>query len=168
MAEEFLDTVLFSRRIRELIAPVLASREVVLVDLTCRKESGRWMLRFLVGRGSGITLDELGALNKAIGAVIEEHELLPERSVLEVNSPGLDRRLRTETDFLSVIGRRLVVTLGLVTPASLPAGRQARTEQVIGKLIRAETGVIWLELGSGESRRVDLADIQHAVQEIKI
>ena len=146
-------------RVRELIQPLLASRGAELVDLNCHPGGGRLTLRLLVDTARGITMDELSGLNRSIGAVLEEHDVIPERYFLEVSSPGLDRPLKTAVDFERVIGRRVKVT------TSVPlADKQEHRGEVLG--VNEEN--VMLRLDSGEKLPVPLAQIQRAVQEIEI
>ena len=145
-------------RVRELIRPLLAARGAELVELTCHPGGGRLTLRCLVDTARGTTLDELSGLNRAIGAVLEENDVIPDRYLLEVSSPGLDRPLKTPADFERVIGRRVKVT----TSAPV-AGRQEHLGQVLG----VNEEAVMLRLDSGEKLPIPFFQIQHAVQEIE-
>ncbi len=146
-------------RVKELIGPLLENRQVELVELTCRQEGSRVMLRFLVDTARGITLDELRALNQGIGAILDEHEVMPERYLLEVNSPGLDRPLKTPMDFDRVIGRRLK---GMT---AVPVNSKW---DHLGELINVNDEAILLKTDAGEKVRILLSDIAKAVQEITL
>ena len=154
-----IDQTEILNRVRELIRPLLASRGVELVELTCHPGGGRLTLRCLVDTAHGITVDELSGLNRSIGAVLEEHEVIPDRYVLEVSSPGLDRPLKTTADFERVIGRRVKVT----TSAPV-ADRQEHRGEVLG----VNEEAVMLRLDSGEKLPIPFLQIHHAVQEIEI
>ena len=145
-------------RVRELIQPLLSSRSVELVDLTAHPGGGRLILRCLVDTARGITLDELGGLNRSVGAVLDEHDVISDRYTLEVSSPGLDRPLKLWTDFERVIGRRVRVT------AAAP-GEISRKEHH-GQVLGANEEAVVLMLDSGDKLQVPLSQITHAVQEI--
>lgn len=153
----FLTEIL--KRVRELIRPLLAGRGAELVDLVCHSGGGRLTLRFLVDTARGITIDELSGLNRSIGAMLEEHDVIPDPYVLEVSSPGLDRPLKTAADFERVIGRRVKVT----TSAPV-ADRQEHWGEVLG----ANEESVVLRLDSGEKLPIPLLKIQRAVQEVEI
>ena len=144
-------------RVRTLIEPLLAARRVELVELTYRWEGPRTVLRFLVDTAAGITVQELSSLNQAIGALLDEHEVMGERYLLEVCSPGLDRPLKTIRDFERVIGRR--VWMELAQPV---AGRR----EIIGRLIGVGEDLITLELDTGEKVRITRGGIVRSRQEI--
>ena len=154
-----MDQELLVSQVKELIQPLLTSRQVDLVEITCRMEGSRVILRFLVDTVRGIRLNELSRLNQAIGAVLDEHSIIPSSYMLEVSSPGLDRPLKTAADFERVIGRRIKVRM--LVPV------QFKSEHA-GQLLNAGEEAIVLELDTGDKLRVLLSEIAHAVQEIRI
>ena len=154
-----LDKEAILSRVKELIQPLLAARQAELVELACRQEGSRVVLRCLVDTAQGITLEELSRLNQAIGAVLDEHDVIPERYLLEVSSPGLDRLLKTLPDFERVLGRRIRV----MTAASVNSRRE-----FIGELLGASDHMITLRLDNGDKLQILLSNIAHAVQEIKL
>jgi len=152
-----MDQTVLLNRVRELIQPLLASRGAELVELTCHPGGGRLTLRCLVDTAHGIKLEELSSLNRSIGALLEEHEVIQDRYLLEVSSPGLDRRLKAGRDFERVIGRRVRIT----TAVPVASGQEHR-----GEVIGANEEAVVLRLDSGEKLQIPLSQIIHAVQEI--
>ncbi len=154
-----LDKEAILNRVRELIQPLLESRQTELVELTCRYEGSRIMLRCLVDTARGITLDELSRLNQAIGALLDEYDVISERYLLEVSSPGLDRPLRTPIDFERMIGRRIKVA------TTVPINS---LQEIAGELLGSNERIITLKLDDGNKLQIALSEIIHAVQEIKL
>ena len=102
-------------KVRELASPLLSEAGVELVDLTYRRESGGMTLRFAVDKAGGITVGECGILNRKIEAVLDEADPIEGSYILEVQSPGLDRKLVKTSDFERTIGKDIfVVTYGPV------------------------------------------------------
>ena len=153
-----MDQTAILNRVQELIQPLLVSRGVELVELSAHPAGGRLILRCLVDTARGITLDELSGLNRSIGAVLDEHDVIPDRYLLEVSSPGLDRPLKTGTDFERVIGRRVRVMTSVPIVA-----RQEHQGEVLG----ANEEAVVLRLDSGDKLQIPLLQITHAVQEIE-
>ena len=154
-----MDQTAILNRVQEIVQPLLTAKGVDLVELTVRFGGGRFTLRCLVDTAQGITVDQLTGLNRSIGALIEEHDLIPERYLLEVSSPGLDRPLKTWQDFERVIGRRVRVT----TSVPLAAMVEHR-----GEVLLANEEAVVLRLDSGDKLQVPLTQIAHAVQEIEL
>ncbi|PIQ82533.1 MAG: hypothetical protein COV76_03185 [Candidatus Omnitrophica bacterium CG11_big_fil_rev_8_21_14_0_20_64_10] len=156
-----VDLEALKTRLRQTAEPLIQGRRAVLVELICRFESGRLVARFLVDRGTGISIGELAEINRAIGARIEEAGLMEGPYLLEVNSPGLDRLLRSEADFQSVVGRRVQVT-------EVADAASGRTREHSGKLIGVGEQIISLALDSGEVVRIGLNAVSRAAQEVTL
>ena len=111
-------------KVRELASPLLSGVGVELVDLTYRRESGGMTLRFTVDKGGGITIGECGILSRKIEAALDEASAIEEHYMLEVQSPGLDRKLAKTSDFERTIGKEIfVVTYGPVEGKSDITGK---------------------------------------------
>ena len=152
-----MDTSILDR-VRELTQPLLASRQMELVELTCRPHGGGWVLRFLVDTTAGVRVGDLSSLNRSIGAILEEHDAVPERYTLEVSSPGLDRLLKSGRDFERVIGRRVKIL------TSAPVNDK---QEHHGNVLGASDEVVSLKTDSGEKVLIPLAQIIHAIQEVE-
>ena len=98
-------------KIRELIQPVLKEEGVELIELIYRREGRRQVLRLLVDKECGITLEDCVGLNEHIGKVLEESDAIAEHYVLEVDSPGIDRPFKVKRDYERALGRLVRVTL---------------------------------------------------------
>ncbi len=154
-----MEQEVMTQRVTELVQPVLASRQVELVELTCRNAGPRVLVRILVDTARGIRMDELSHLNQAIGALLEEHDVIPSAYTLEVSSPGLDRPLKTPLDFERVIGRRIKI--------STNAPVNSKWEYA-GELLNANEEAIVLKLDNGEKLQILLSMITRAVQDINL
>jgi ribosome maturation factor RimP len=92
-------------QLRATLEPILESEGLELIDLEYRKEGRGWVLRIFMDKPGGVTLDDCAAMSRQLGDVIDVEELIPQAYTLEVSSPGLDRPLKTEKDFLRSIGK---------------------------------------------------------------
>lgn len=92
-------------RIEALVEALLKAEGLELVDLEFRKEARGWVLRIFMDKPGGVTLDDCSDLSREIGDQIEVNEVIPHSYTLEVSSPGLDRPLKKEKDFLRSIGK---------------------------------------------------------------
>ena len=62
----------------------------------------------------GVTMEDCAFVNRKIFSFLETTNMLGDDFAVEVNSPGLDRSLKTRSDFLRVKGR--YVMLWLIEP----------------------------------------------------
>jgi len=125
-----LDKELLREQLSGIINSYLESQGLALVDLVVRYEGNNLSLKIFADRPQGgITLDECAMINKYVGNILDEKELIGEKYILEVSSPGLDRPLRTKNDFLRCLGKKAVFFLkepvcgklelrGIITEAS--------------------------------------------------
>ena len=110
-----------------------------LVDLEWGGSKGRPILRLRVDRadsapGSGVTVDDCARVSRALEAWLDEVAGMPERYVLEVSSPGIERPLTRERDWSRFKGQR--VALELVEP--LPGGRKRLEGELLGPIEEGE------------------------------
>lgn len=80
----------------------------VLVELISRYEGKNTVLKILVDKPEGgISIGDCAYLNEQLSRLLDERDLIPESYLLEVSSPGLDRPLRTRSDFLRCLNRKV-------------------------------------------------------------
>ena len=97
-------------KVKELIGPIAAEKGFCIVDVTYKREGGKHVLRVLADKEGGITMDECTRLNNELGELLDAENTIEEQYVIEVSSPGLDRRLKKDADFAWAIGKRVKVT----------------------------------------------------------
>jgi ribosome maturation factor RimP len=102
---------LIIKEVTLLIEPVLEEMDVELVDIEYLSENGRWVLRIYADQEGGITLDGCARVSREIGDLIDVKDILQHEYVLEVSSPGLNRPLKKEKDFLRSIGNKIKVRM---------------------------------------------------------
>jgi ribosome maturation factor RimP len=93
----------------KVIEPVLTSYGVELVDIEYQRERSGWVLRIYLDKEGGITLDDCSQISKEVGELIEVNDLIDHYYTLEVSSPGLNRPLKREKDFIRSIGKLIRV-----------------------------------------------------------
>jgi len=99
-------------QLKAFIDDYLRSQGIELVDLIYRYGGRDLVLRILADRPQGgITLDDCAYLNSEIGRIMDEKNILEEYCILEVASPGLDRPLKTKSDFLRNLNKKVKLFL---------------------------------------------------------
>ncbi len=95
-------------QIRQLAEPVLASTGMELVQVECLRMKARWVVRIYMDREKGgVTLDDCALISNQLGDLLDVHDVPPGPYTLEVSSPGLDRPLQRDKDFLKYRGSRI-------------------------------------------------------------
>src|SRR4030066_98971 len=99
-------------QIRQLAEPVLAVVGMELIQVECLKMKARWVVRIYMEREQGgVTLDDCALISHQLGGLLDVHDVPPGPYTLEVSSPGLDRPLFQDKDFLKYRGRRVNLRL---------------------------------------------------------
>ncbi len=93
-------------RLKEILLPTLNSFGVELVDLEYRLENRGWILRLFLDKEGGITLEDCQRVSEQVGDLLDVEDLIGHGYRLEVSSPGLDRPLTQEGDFVRFTGKR--------------------------------------------------------------
>ena len=96
-----------SQAIMGLIEPVLSIEGLELVDVEYKKEGKNWVLRIFIDKEGGISVADCQKVSHLTGDLIEVEETIITPYSLEVSSPGLDRVLKREKDFLKFKGRQI-------------------------------------------------------------
>jgi ribosome maturation factor RimP len=81
--------------------------ELELVDVEYRRESSGWILRVYIDKEGGVLLDDCSMTSNQLGDIIEVKDIILGEYSLEVTSPGVNRPLKKEEDFIRVIGKTI-------------------------------------------------------------
>lgn len=134
--------------LQQLVEKTLGGLGYELVDLE-RSAKGR-LLRVFIDKPGGITLDDCGAVSNHLSRVLTVEDVDYDR--LEISSPGLDRPLRKESDFVRFAGQRARVKV------RVPIEGQ---RNFVGVLRQAAAGRVELEV-DGRTVTIDLANLDRA------
>ena len=144
--------------VKKITEDFLKNQGVDLVDLIYRYEGADLVLRILVDRpGGGISIGDCAQLNKEISAILDEKEILQQRYILEVSSPGLDRQLKTKQDFVRCLNKQ--VRFFIREPI------EAKLEHT-GIITKVEDETVYVDI-KGKIIAIPLSKITKAKQEIE-
>ncbi len=145
-------------QIKNIIQPIIEEEKADLVDLIYRWEGGGQVLRVLVDKAGGVTLDDCIRINKKLGEILDKEDLIHQRFVLEVDSPGMDRPLTKRSDFLRSISKKIRLIV---------RSNKGATDTLTGVLKAVDTDSLVLSLADRDVEVV-LADIIKARLEITL
>ena len=96
-----------------LVQPIIEGLGYELVEVTYKKQHDAMHLTiFIDSDKGGVSLDDTEIVANAIDAPIDELDPTQgEPYVLNVSSPGLDRPLKTEKDYLKKVGTEVELSL---------------------------------------------------------
>lgn len=94
--------------VRKKVESVLNEEGVDLVEFKLFNRDGTYTVRCDVDYPcGGIDIDACGRMNRRIFSLLERENILGEDYSVEVNSPGLDRVMKTPKDFKRTKGKKL-------------------------------------------------------------
>ncbi|MBI3087776.1 MAG: ribosome maturation factor RimP [Candidatus Omnitrophica bacterium] len=143
--------------VRQLAEPILAGASAELVELNLHRHGGGTLVRLLVDKVGGVTIQDCARLNQLLSQALDEADVIGERYTLEVSSPGLDRPLVSRRDFERAIGEDLDLQL------SQPLGS---SHQVTGQLLAVQPEAVVISTIAGNVT-VPMGSIQRAKKTVK-
>ncbi len=143
-------------RVRLILDPILLDEGMELVDIEYRRESRGWVLRLYLDKEGGITLDDCTRMSQEVGRILDVEDFIQTPYTLEVSSPGLSRRLRTEKDFMKYRGHLIKVK----TVDSVENRRQFK-----GRLVGISESKLEIE-SDGRTFQIPLSNVARANLEI--
>ncbi len=152
MSQEIVD------RVRAVADSILICEGMELVEVEYRREPVGWVLRLTIDKEGGVTLDDCTRISQEMGRSLDIEDLIFNPYHLEISSPGLDRPLKNERDFIRFSDRRIrVKTID-------PIGKQKSFK---GKLLTCVEGRIEMETDGGIVE-IPLSNIARANLEVEL
>jgi ribosome maturation factor RimP len=96
-------------KVRQLAEPVVAAEGMELIHVECLKMHSRWIIRLYMDKESGVTLDDCTTVSNQLGDIFDINDLIDSQYTLEVSSPGLDRPISRDQDFMKYRGSRVII-----------------------------------------------------------
>ena len=145
-------------RVKAVADSILTSEDMELVEVDYRREPVGWVLRLTIDKKGGVTLDDCTRINQEMGRSLDIEDLISNPYHLEISSPGLDRPLKNERDFIRFSERNIrVKTID-------PIGKQKSFK---GKLRKCLEGRIEMETDMGIVE-IPLSNIARANLEVEV
>ncbi len=136
----------------KLLEPAIERLGYELSDLEVKLGGRDCVIRLFIDKADGVSLEDCETVSRQISALLDAENPVPGNYVLEVSSPGLDRRLTKVAHFERFMGEDICVKLRI--PIS---GRK----NFRGALRAVDEENIEVEV-DGESHRLPIATIQSA------
>jgi len=147
-------------RVRGIVERVAASSGLEVVEVEMRGGGKARMLRIFIDKPGGVTHEDCANLSREAGTILDVEDAIPGGSyVLEVSSPGLDRKLSRPADYQRFTGSRVKLTTrnpvdgnrhfegrlesfqdGLLTLDVTPSRKKPRPAEAVPQKLRIEFG----------------------------
>jgi ribosome maturation factor RimP len=150
MSKEIID------RVNGIATSILFNQGMELVEIEYRREAKGWVLRLLIDKEGGVSINDCTRVSQEIGRSLDVEDFILTPYTLEVSSPGLTRPLKSEKDFIKY--RNYLIKVKTFDPI----GNRRRFK---GKLLGISENRIGIEVDGGVIH-IPLANVARANLEI--
>jgi ribosome maturation factor RimP len=93
-----------------IVEKVLLNLDFEMYDLEYFKQGKRWVLRVFIDNAERpISINDCEIVSKELSAILDYYDVIPDSFLLEVSSPGIERKLKKNSDFIRFKGEEVVV-----------------------------------------------------------
>jgi len=96
-------------RVQQIAERVAASSGLELVEVEFRGGGKSRLLRIFIDKPGGVTHEDCANLSREVSTILDGEDVVPGSYLLEVSSPGLDRKLSRPADFERFTGSRVKI-----------------------------------------------------------
>jgi ribosome maturation factor RimP len=145
------------RRIEDIVAPTIVGMGFELVRVSMSRGGGTLQIMIEPADGRPMDVEDCATLSRALSAVLDVEDPISSAYTLEVSSPGIDRPLTREKDYVRWAGH----LARLETTQPIEGRRRFK-----GTLLGLENGTVRLKLEDGKEADVPLSQISRAKLEL--
>ena len=98
-------------RLRELIQPIAEAFQKTLWGIEVLSSGKSSIVRVYIDSSKGVNVEDCADISRQISSLLDVESFLPERYVLEVSSPGLNRKLFEISQYSAYIGEKVRISL---------------------------------------------------------
>jgi ribosome maturation factor RimP len=149
--------------------PIVRAHGGEVVDVEFRREPPGWILRLYVEkhgatekqlsvRDAAVDLALCAGISRDLSTALDVADLIPHAYHLEVSSPGVERRLRSEGDFVRFAGQKAKFRLRDPAPSPQSGARERVVVGTIGAIANSTVTVV----DGQRAREIPLSSIESA------
>lgn len=151
-------------KIEGMLVPILTALGLELVELEYKSEGRQMILRIYIDKDGGVTLDDCAVVSKEFSALLDVEDVVPGKFTLEVSSPGLNRPLKSLSDYVRYIGK--LVKIKTFAALADDSGKLRKT--FLGNLLSVDDDVIHVKLLEGPSAAIPFSAVAKANLEFEM
>ena len=96
-------------KIKEVLEPVINDLGFKVYDIIYEKEAQDYYLRVFIDKDKVISSDDCALVSQTIDPILDEKDFIKGSYLLEVSSPGLERRIRDDAQLERAINSKIEV-----------------------------------------------------------
>lgn len=105
-----MDKNVLLSKITAMVEPIVIEEGLELVDIEYVREKD-WYLRIYINKENGIDIDDCQRVSSKVAKLLDDNDPIKEKYFLEVSSPGIDRPLKKDKDFIAFYGKQVDIQL---------------------------------------------------------
>ncbi|NLX91237.1 MAG: ribosome maturation factor RimP [Firmicutes bacterium] len=90
--------------VEELAEGAAGALGMELVDVDFKTTNRGYHIIVYIDKPGGVFLEDCEMVSKSLGELLDLHDPIPSRYILEVSSPGIERPLKKREDFVRFLG----------------------------------------------------------------
>jgi len=144
--------------IEKLMLPIVEKHKFELEDVEFVKEGANWYLRIYIDKPGGVTIDDCQVVSEELSDRLDETDPIEQAYFLEVSSPGLEKTLKKDRDFIKYSGQPIELSLFQAVDG---------TKRFEGELLGLKENKISVKLDNGlvkEFEREKVSSVKRAVK----
>jgi ribosome maturation factor RimP len=146
------------KEVQEFVRQIADKHGYQLVNISA-KGGNTFHIDVVLDKEGGITLDECAVFNREVIKWIDTEKMFARGYLIDVSSPGLDRELRSDSEFAWAVGKRVMI---------VTRDASGKIEEFNGKIVSAvENREVVLEEDDGTSVVINRKNITRARLKIK-
>ena len=99
------------KKVEDYVMPIIQQNNYELVDIEFVKEGANYYLRLYVDKENGFSIDDCEVVSKYLEQKLDEDDFINKAYILEVSSPGIDRVLKRDMEYVKYKGRIVDIKL---------------------------------------------------------
>ena len=99
------------KNIKALVKPIIENLGYKVYDVIYQKEGKDNYLRIFIDSDKGIDLNDCEKVNDSVNDILDEKDYIKAQYYLEISSPGVERNLRRDEQFMDSINKNIEVHL---------------------------------------------------------
>lgn len=102
------------KKVEEYVMPIIEQNNYELVETEFVKEGANHYLRLYIDKEGGFSINDCETVSRYLEQKLEEDDFIDKAYILEVSSPGIDRVLKKDSEYIKYKGR--IVDIKLYKP----------------------------------------------------
>ncbi len=98
-------------KVWDIARPIAEKLGLTLWDVQYVKEGSNFFLRIFIDKENGVDINDCENMSRALDKPLDDNDPIAEAYILEVSSPGIERKLTRDEHYLKFVGADIMVKM---------------------------------------------------------